>query len=519
VEELRQLTPNDLLFIGGELPNVYQHSAGLVMLDARGRPGFGFESYRRYLEERVANVPHFHWRLHEVPLGLDMPYWVKDENFSFANHIRRIAVPSPGDREALSELCAYLYCRHLDHNHPLWETWFIEGLADGQFAVFNKLHHALMDGQGAIKLGEILCDFEPDAEPNPVDPEIAQSRPGSIPTRWQESLNLARRYSRLPAQMGREIYDLVLPTFSKRLKRGSREDGKAPLPIAHFNTDISADRGFVFGSIALEDIKAVKDYFQVTVNDVVLGLVAGSLRAYLLHLGKLPDEHLRTSIGVSLRQEGDSTLVNKVTTASVTLATLTTDPVERLQAIAEESNRVKAQARGGGKGFLEFIQVLPPFLVKAMMGLSPPEQVINLGGANLMVSNARGSSRPMYQGGARQSASYPMAILARGMALNITCVSYAGHIDFGITYEPSLFPEPWSMIEGLSVTLDEYLALSGGSTRTRKKPASKPKARKSAKRGAETARKTSVAGRKPATARRKSAPTKRERTTAKQRTR
>jgi diacylglycerol O-acyltransferase / wax synthase len=116
----RQLTPQDVMFVGGETPNVYQHTVGLILLDSSDNPGFGFEVYRRKMEERLAHIPQFHWKLHEVPLGLDLPYWVEDENFSFDHHIRRIAVPSPGDREALGELVSYLYCRHLDRSRPLW---------------------------------------------------------------------------------------------------------------------------------------------------------------------------------------------------------------------------------------------------------------------------------------------------------------------------------------------------------------------------------------------------------------
>lgn len=460
MKNIRQLTPNELLFIGGELPNVYQHSAGLIMLDSHGRSDFGFESFKQYLEERLEHVPHFHWKLHDVPWGLDMPYWVQDEEFSYDHHIRRIAVPSPGDRKALSELCSYLYCRHLDHNRPLWETWFIEGLPDGQFALFHKLHHALMDGQGAIKLGEIVCDFEPDAKPKSIDPQISEALPGEVPSQWQISVNLAKRYSRIPFQASREIYALVIPGIRKRFSRKEQEVTRPTLPIAHFNADISADRGFVFGSVPLAAIKSVKDHFEVTVNDVVLALVAGSLRNYLQRLNSLPKDSLRSAIGVSLRQDGDSDLGNKVTMANVTLATCMADPLERLRAIAEDSNKVKERARRGGKGFFELVQVLPPILVKLMMSMAPTDQVITLGGANLVVSNARGSSRPMYTAGVRQSASYPMAILARGIGLNITCVSYADNIDFGITIEPSMFPDPWDLIEGLNVTLQEYLALT-----------------------------------------------------------
>ena len=171
--QLRQLTPREVLLVGGENSRVYQHTAGLTLLDASMTPGFCYEFFRQHLEQRLSSIPHFRWKLHEVALGLDLPYWVEDENFSFDHHIRRIAVPAPGDEKALAEVVSYLYCRHLDRNRPLWETWFIEGLADGQYALVQKLHHCMMDGEGASKLSAAMCDLEPDAAPREVPPAIA----------------------------------------------------------------------------------------------------------------------------------------------------------------------------------------------------------------------------------------------------------------------------------------------------------------------------------------------------------
>ena len=181
----RQLGREDVLFVASEADNVYYHTAGLVILDTRDCPGFGFDWLKEKVIERIDAVPHFRWRLHEVPMGLDLPYWVEDENFDYDNHFRRIAVPAPGDRQALSEVVALLYSRHLDRRRPLWEFWFIEGLEGGRCALLQKLHHCMMDGQGASKLGAMLCDFEPDGEPRPVEAGIAGARAGSVPAFWR----------------------------------------------------------------------------------------------------------------------------------------------------------------------------------------------------------------------------------------------------------------------------------------------------------------------------------------------
>ena len=457
----RQLTPQDVMFVGGETSRIYQHTGGLTLMDASDRPGFGYASLRRHLEERIASIPHFRWKLHEPPLGLDLPYWVEDERFSFDHHIRRIGVPLPGDREALGELAAYLYSRHMDRSRPLWELWFIEGLANGQYGLFTKLHHSMMDGEGANRLGAQICDFEPDAPPREIDPTIAEARPGPVPQPWQEGLNAALHLSRLPFRAGREMLDAAWLEFSRRLPFASRPAEHPPAPVASFNADIGSERGFVFGSVPLADVKSVKNHFDVTVNDVVLALVAGSLRGYLLQRGELPDASLRASIAVSLRAEDDRALSNQVTAAGVTLATDLGDPVDRLQAIAAESERAKDEARHGGKGFLEMVSLLPPVLVNVMMSMTPPALVPKVTGFNLMVSNVRGSPLPMYVGGARITEIYPMSIIAPGNGINVTCISYLDKLEFGLTIEPKVFPDPWLLIDGLGETLEEYLKWIG----------------------------------------------------------
>jgi len=471
----RQLTPQETFFIGGETDTVYQHTGGLVLLDARDRPEFGYETFRRHFEERIGGIPHFRWKLHEVPLGLDLPYWVEDEEFSFDHHIRRIAVPSPGDREALGELVAYLYSRHLDRNRPLWETWFVEGLGDRQYALVQKMHHCMMDGEGASKLGERLIDLEPDAPSRPVDPRVSEVKAGDVPSPWRQSFNMWRRYLRLPADASREAIEAVRPLLRDRIRRLGAEHTDAPVPIAHFNGAVSRDRAFVFGSLPLADLKAVKNHFDVTLNDVVMALVGTSLRTYLQERDLLPEESLRGTFAVSLRTAEDDEFSNRITTASATLATDQTDLAVRLRAIAGDSERAKAEAHHGGKGILEHMQILPPLLVGALLNLARPEMTLPVVGGNLMVSNVRGSHLPMYMAGARTTAMYPVSIIAPGSGLNVTCISYVDNVDFGITLEPSMFPDPWPLLDGLQRALDSYLAL------TRKRPARKK--RRAAKTG------------------------------------
>jgi diacylglycerol O-acyltransferase / wax synthase len=473
--QYRQLTPQDVMFVGGETPNVYQHTLGLILLDASGRPGFGYEEYRRQMERRLAQVPHFRWKLHEVPLGLDLPYWVEDENFSFDHHVRRIAVPSPGDRQAVGELVSYLYTRHLDRSRPLWETWFIEGLEDGQYAVVQKMHHCMMDGEGAIKLMDVMCDLDPDAPPRAVDPAIAEARPGQVPQMWQQSLNAGMRLSRLPMAAGREISGALWREVSRRLGGGGKRAEKPKAPRASFNRDIGSGRGFVYGSLPLADIKAIKSHYGVTVNDVLLAVVGSSLRDYLEALGELPEQSLRTSLPVSLRTETDDGFSNKVTTKEVTLATAIADPVGRLQAIARETEAAKLEAHSGhNRGVMEIVQIMPPVLINALLRMTPGDKVAEMMGINVVVSNVRGGSETTYIAGARMTAVYPMSIIAPGGGINFTCVSDADYIHCGCTIEPELVPRPWLIIDRLHAALADLISRVGGRATRSKKIAVKP---------------------------------------------
>jgi WS/DGAT/MGAT family acyltransferase len=208
------------------------------------------------------------------------------------------------------------------------------------------------------------------------------------------------------------------------------------------------------------------------VNDVILAVVSGSIREYLLARDALPADSLRTSMAVSLRTDRDEEFGNRVTVASVTLATDRADPAERLRAIMQDTARAKEEAHHGGKGFMEFMQLFPPIVVNALSQITPAEQVPKLAGVNLVVSNVRGSDRPMYVGGAVAEAVYPMSIISPGGGLNVTCMSYAGQAHFGLTIEPSLVPDPWLLVEGLHRALADYTAPGGGSGARRKRAAS-----------------------------------------------
>jgi WS/DGAT/MGAT family acyltransferase len=473
MDTLRQLSATDTLFIAAETESVYNHTGGLVLLGRRGRQALTFKQFRHYAEQRISQIPHFHWKLHEVPLGLDLPYWVEDETFSYDRHIRRIAVPSPGDDRALAEVAAFLYSRKMDHRKPLWEIWFIEGLKGGKTAVLQKLHHCLMDGQGAIKLAGIMFDADAKSSPVNLDESITGARAGRVPGQWEQSLRAALKYARMPGAGTTTVADIFRSRLASTLKKKHAKNRPKVSPVkASFNAEVSRERGYVFGSLPFADIKFVAEQHKVSINDVVLALVGGALRAYLRSRKDLPQEALRALMAVSLRSSGDEEFSNQVTNAPVTLATNIASPRGRLQAISRDTQEAKQSVKSGGKGAMEIFEMMPPALISSINALVNAEQTVQMLGANLVVSNLRGSEKPQYLAGARIKATYPLSVLSNGITINFTCMSYNGKMDFGVILDPELFPQPWSIIEGLVTELDEYMALAKKiATRTRKSPA------------------------------------------------
>lgn len=456
-----QLSDSATLFVSTETDTGYQHTAGLVILDASESRDFCFEKFRAFIDERMSPIPQFRWKLREVPFGLDLPYWVEDQKFSLDRHVHRIAVPAPGDMRALTELAGYLYSHRLDRGKPLWELWFIEGLEGNRFAILQKLHHCMMDGQGAQKIGEALCDFEPDPPPRPIPEEFLSASTGGAPSELDVYARSLGNLLQAPTRSGRHMLSMLRPALLSlgRAEKPGKGGAAAAAPELPCNGVIGTQRGFACLSLPLADVKRVKDHFGVSVNDVVLALTATSMRKYLLHLGVLPRQSARVNMAVSLRKESDKAASNAITSVNLSLHTDRGDPVERLKAIHAETDAAKQAVRSGQSSMYDLVNSLPPFAVALLNKALTPDMVLNMMKCNFVVSNVKGSARPMYLAGARVDAMYPMSLLANGMGLNFTCVSYVDNIDFGITYDVDLLPDPWRIADGLREALAEYLQI------------------------------------------------------------
>ena len=185
---MKRLSGTDALFLSTETPAWHQHVGGLTILDPSESERFSFEELKKTTLERLPAVPKFTWKLKEVPLHLDRAVWVEDKDFDIDRHLRRIAVPSPGGRREVGELVGMLMSYQLDRRRPLWEMWFVEGVAGDQVAMIMKYHHCLMDGMSGAGLAEQLLDLEPDPRParscRAKAPALSPPTSSWWPARW-----------------------------------------------------------------------------------------------------------------------------------------------------------------------------------------------------------------------------------------------------------------------------------------------------------------------------------------------
>ena len=305
---MQRLSGLDASFLSLETAAQPLHVCSILELDTSTMPGgYTFDRLRDELSMRIKAMPEFREKLADSRLNLDHPVWVEDTDFDVQRHLHRIGLPSPGGRSELAEICGHIASLPLDRSRPLWEMWVIENVAGtdahsgGRLALLTKVHHAAVDGVTGANLMSTLCTTEPDAPPpDTVDGvggaselEIAVGGAVKFITRPLKLVNM------LPATMS-----TVVDT-ARRAAKGLTMAAPFAAPKTPFNANVTAHRNIAFAELDLDDIKTVKDRFGVKVNDVVLALVSGVLRRFLLDRGELPDSSLVAMIPVSVHDKSD----------------------------------------------------------------------------------------------------------------------------------------------------------------------------------------------------------------------
>ncbi len=463
---MQRLSGADASFIYGETRSAHMHLGTVALVDPSTAPGgFNADRLRELVDARMGLLGPFLRRLVNVPFGLDRPAWVDDPHLDLDRQIRAIGVPSPGGPRELGALVGELLGYKLDPDGPLWEVWFIEGLENGRVALLTKMHHCLADGVRGSHLYEVLYDLRPDA---PLErPDTPTIRGERIPAGWEMALRSLPRLAATPLRAARTSGHLAQSARGLLGLRSSAEWSAITLPFqaprVSLNRSITPHRGFAFCSVPLSGVKAIKNAVAVTVNDVVLGICTGALRRYLIERGELPGEPLISQIPVAVHvgRGGDASGGDWGNSTSVMGAALPThldDPIEQLRAIHESTHSGKAMQRALGDDLiLDLADVVPPGLlsigVRAYSRLRLVDHLPPI--FNLIISNVPGPPFPLYIGGSRLVASYPIGPLLDGGGLNITAMSYLDHIDFGFVVCPEVVDDPWRLADTTSEAFAE----------------------------------------------------------------
>ncbi|WP_020650622.1 WS/DGAT/MGAT family O-acyltransferase [Solimonas variicoloris] len=424
---LKPLSPVDQMFLWLERRTQPMHVGGLELLKLP--PGQGPEWIATQVErlrQAVVAQPPFNQRLVR---RLGSWFWTEDSDFDLEAHFRYLALPAPGRIRELLALVSQLHAAHLDRARPLWEFYIISGLEDGRFAIYAKVHHAMVDGVAAMRL--LRRSMSEDAQIEAIPPWTMQRRAGRDGAPYPPGAlsNTAQLLASVREQAS------SLPAVARELIRSIREARDNPDHVSAFqaprsilNQRISGSRRFAAQSYPLARIRAVVRRHHATVNDIVLAMCASALRRYLLELDALPARPLIAMVPLSLRRD-ESEEGNRIALILANLGTHLADPLARLATIQGSVLDAKRRyARMGATAMLNYVAaVMAPAGLNIATGLAPRWQSFNV-----IISNVPGPKRPLYWSGAPLDGMYPVSVVTDGLALNITLTSYVDRVEFGV---------------------------------------------------------------------------------------
>jgi WS/DGAT/MGAT family acyltransferase len=473
---MEQLSGLDASFLYLETPSLHMHIAMTMVFDPSTVPGgYSFERMKGLMAERVLDSPVFRRRLIKVPFGLGHPVWVDDPGLDIDYHIRLAALPGPGGLHQLADLAGDIAGHQLDRARPLWEMWFVEGLAGGRIGLITKMHHSTVDGVSGAELLSALFDLEPQPQPQPEPEASHPGRPADerIPSGLELMSHAVATRTMHPFEITRDIVRTGYRVLNVRRVRLDSHGGtgrdKAALPLSaprtSFNAALTWRRSVALSAIGLDDVKRLKNATGTTVNDVVLAVCTGALRSFLLDGDELPDKPLVAVVPVSVRPDGNAHKgSNQVSSMFVQLPVDLDGPLDRLTAIHDGTRGAKEEHNALGPDML--INWAEYSTQNVFSGAARLYSWLRLADrhrpiANLVISNVPGPDFPLFLGGAEMESGFPLGPVMDGMGVNITIMSYRGILHWGIMACPDSIPRVWSLTAGIPLALDELLEEAG----------------------------------------------------------
>ena len=450
---MRPLHPIDFIFLSLEKRQQPMHVGGLFLFQI---PENAPASFIQNLVADIRNsksipIPPFNNKLN----GL---FWDEDEEFDLDHHFRHIALPQPG---RILELLTYISQEHsslIDRAKPLWTCHIIEGIEGNRFAMYFKIHHAMVDGIAGMRLVEKSLSQDPNAK-SIVPPWCVE---GPRAKRLKEP-NVSRFKKIMNGVMGqlgstpRVMYELS-QTVMKDMGRNPDYVSSFQAHSSILNQRVSSSRRFAAQSFEFDRLRHISKSLGVTINDIVLAICSGALREYLLSQDALPKKPLIAMVPASVRDD-DSSMSNRITMILANLGTHKEDPLERLAIVRRSVQNAKEKfKRMNSNQILNYSAfVYSAAGLNIASGLLPKRQAFNL-----VISNVPGPREPLYWNGARLDALYPASIILDGQALNITMTSYLDKLEVGLTACRNALPKMQNLLTHLEEEIQRFEAIVGG---------------------------------------------------------
>ncbi len=444
---MRPLHPIDFIFLSLEKRQQPMHVGGLFLFQIPDNAPASF------IQDLVADIrtsksipiPPFNNKLN----GL---FWDEDQEFDLDHHFRHIALPQPG---RIRELLTYISQEHsalLDRAKPLWTCNIIEGIEDNRFAMYFKIHHAMVDGIAGMRLVEKSLSHDPDAKS--IVPPWCVEGPRAKRLKQPKSSKIKGFIATVKSQLESTpgvLYELS-QTITKDIGRNPDYVSSFQAPSSILNQRVSSSRRFAAQSYEFSRLTAIAKALNVTINDVVLAVCSGALREYLITQNALPKKPLIAMVPASVRDD-NSDLSNRITMILANLGTHKEEPLERLQIIRRSMLNAKQKfKRMNSSQILNYSAfVYSAAGLNIASGLMPKRQAFNL-----VISNVPGPSEPLYWNGAKLDALYPASIVLDGQALNITMTSYLDKLEVGLTACRNALPKMQNLLTHLEEEIQKF---------------------------------------------------------------
>lgn len=423
-------------------------------------PAPSHDDFVAHIAGRLPLVPRFRQKVRTIPLDLGAPVWVDDPATDVAWHVRRTALPAPGGPEELYRLVGRVMSARMDRSRPLWEYWVAEGLADGRWAVLQKVHHCMVDGVSGTALYDVV--FDTSSEPRPLLPDTWQPQPS--PSTLSLTASAARELALAPIDVARTAGSLLrsprtLARRTRQTAQGAVALSTAALPVksTSLRGRMGRQRRYTAATVSLAEVKAVRTAFGASINDVALAAISGGFRDLLISRGEKPHRHaVRTLVPVSARLPGEESIAdNRVSLMLPYLPVDVSDPVERLAEVGVRIDEAVAahtpEAGVSITSLAEHNAFLPVALGVRLVFHIPQRQLVTV------TTNVPGPRQTVYALGRRCERIVPYVPIADRVRIGVAIFSYRDDLTFGVTGDFDTVPDIEVFADGVRRALDELV--------------------------------------------------------------